>query len=129
MLPDIASMSSGRWTAFGSSGEYNALAFVSVRSKSCSRSWIGVCVPAVTQRSSSGNRMVEIDDVIGHLTEVKERLRLLAEQVQSVRAQDPTTDRWPCQREFIEIATDAERRCPPLEPERPPYCPDCPPES
>jgi DNA-binding transcriptional MerR regulator len=55
-------------------------------------------------------RMNEIDDQIAKLTEAKDRLRVLAEEVQSVRAQDAKTGRWPCQRQFLEISADAERR-------------------
>jgi DNA-binding transcriptional MerR regulator len=55
-------------------------------------------------------RMNEIDDQIAKLTEAKDRLRVLAEEVQSVRAQDPKPGRWPCQRQFLEISADAERR-------------------
>jgi hypothetical protein len=54
--------------------------------------------------------MNEIGDQIAKLTEAKDRLGVLAEEVQSVRPQDPKTGRWPRQRQFLEISADAERR-------------------
>ncbi len=54
-------------------------------------------------------RIAELDEEIRQRREVRTRLTRLAEEVRSVDQQDPE-GLWPCQREFIEIASNDKGR-------------------